>query len=191
VEGRGAAGRARPGAIPGRRAGRIQRQGEASKGGFQELKSGIARVRHEVRQAFTASKGVARRFGVPLDETEFSQVLPVRGGADSFEKGSYMMTHVKSIEPKRWQKFALRLLSCLGDAPGGNPNRCPVTGARYSLPVEVRQAFTKVESPDLEVARVLEEIKRRFGVAVEQVQSPEDPQREGAGGVGGVKAGHL
>jgi len=85
-----------------------------------------------------------------------------------------MMYHVESIEPKRWQKFALRLLSGLGDAPEGNPKRCPVTGERYSLPVEVRQAFTKVESPTPDVARVLEEIERRFGVAVDQVQLPED-----------------
>jgi hypothetical protein len=91
-----------------------------------------------------------------------------------FEDGEGYMCgyHVESIEPKRWQKFVLRLLSGLGDAPGGNPNRDPVTGARYSLPLEVRQAFKKVESPAPEVARVLEEIGRRFGVAVEQVQLP-------------------
>src|SRR5947208_4647449 len=77
----------------------------------------------------------------------------------SFEDGagSFMMSHVESIEPKRWQKFVLRLLSGLGKAPGGNPNRCPIAGARYSLPIEVRQAFTKVESPAPEVARVVEE----------------------------------
>jgi len=78
--------------------------------------------------------------------------------------------------------WVLRLLSGLGDTPGGNPNRDPVTGARYSLPVEVRQAFTKVESPAPEVTRVLEEIERQFEVLVEQVQLSEDLQREGAGG---------
>ena len=82
------------------------------------------------------------------------------------------MTYVESIEPKRWQKFVLRLLSRLGDAPGGNPNRCPVTGARYALPLEVRQAFTKVESPTLETVRVLAKIERTFGITVEQVQLP-------------------
>jgi hypothetical protein len=102
-----------------------------------------------------------------------------------FEDGSGYMCgfDVESKEPKPWQKFVLRLLSGLGHAPGGNPNRCPITGARYSLPLEVRQAFTKVESPAPEVARVLDEIERRFGVAGEQVQLPEDPQREGGGGL--------
>ena len=101
-----------------------------------------------------------------------------------FKDGSGHMCgfEVKSIEPKPWQKSVLRLLSGLGDTPGGNPNRDPVTGARYSLPVEVRQAFTKVESPAPEVTRVLEEIERQFGVSVEQVQLSEDLQREGAGG---------
>jgi len=100
-----------------------------------------------------------------------------------FEDGSGYMCgfDVESKEPKPWQRFVLRLLSGLGHAAGGNPIRCPITGARYSLPLEVRQAFTKVESPGPEVARVLDEIERRFGVAVEQVQLPEDPQREGRG----------
>ena len=84
------------------------------------------------------------------------------------------MTHVESIEPKRWQKFILRLLAHLGDAPGGNPNRDPVTGARYTLPLEVRQAFTKVESPSPDVARVLEKIERHAGVAVDEVRLPEN-----------------
>jgi hypothetical protein len=84
------------------------------------------------------------------------------------------MTHVESIEPKRWQKFVLRLLARLGDAPRGNPNRDPVTGARYALPLDVRQAFTKVESPAPNVARVLEKIGRHSGVAVDQVRLPED-----------------
>jgi hypothetical protein len=84
------------------------------------------------------------------------------------------MSHVESIEPKCWQKFVLRLLARLGDAAGGNPNRDPVTGARYALPLEVRQAFTKVESPAPDVARVLEKIERHFGVAVDQVRLPED-----------------
>jgi hypothetical protein len=97
-----------------------------------------------------------------------------------FEDGSGYMCgfEVESIEPKRWQKFVLRLLSGLGHAPGGNPNRCPVTGARYSLPLELRQAFTKVESPAPEVTRVLGKIKRRFSVAVEQVQLPTDDTRQ-------------
>ena len=38
----------------------------------------------------------------------------------------------------------------------------------------VRQVFGKVESPTPDVTRVLEEIERRFGVAVDQVQLPED-----------------
>jgi len=76
-------------------------------------------------------------------------------------------------------------LSGLGDVPGGNPNRCPVTGARYSLPVEVRQAFTKVESPDPEGARVLKEMERRFGVAVEQVLL-KIPKQRPPGGVAGL-----
>ncbi|PYK16086.1 MAG: hypothetical protein DME55_12740 [Verrucomicrobia bacterium] len=84
------------------------------------------------------------------------------------------MTHVESIETKRWQKFVLRLLARLGDAPGGNPNRDPVTGARYALPLEVRQAFTKVESPAPDMARVLEKIERHSGVAVDQARLPED-----------------
>jgi hypothetical protein len=84
------------------------------------------------------------------------------------------MTRVESVEPKRWQKFVLRLLARLGDAPGGNPNRDPVTGARYTLPLEVRQAFTKVESPAPDVARVLKKIERHSGVAVDQVRLPED-----------------
>jgi hypothetical protein len=104
----------------------------------------------------------------------YHRCYPLEEGADSFEKGSVMMYHVESIEPKRWQWFILRLLSGLRTAPGGNPNRCPVTGARYALPLAVRQAFAKVESPAPEVARVLEEIDRRFGVAVEEVQLPED-----------------
>jgi hypothetical protein len=98
-----------------------------------------------------------------------------------FEDGSgYMCGYeVESVEPKRWQKFVLRLLAGLGDIPGGNPNRNPITGARYSLPLKVRQAFTKVESPDPEVARVLNEMERHLGVAVEQVQFPtEDHSRE-------------
>jgi len=49
-----------------------------------------------------------------------------------------------------------------------------VTGARYTLPLEVRQAFTKVESPAPDVARVLEKIERHAGVAVDQVRLPED-----------------
>jgi hypothetical protein len=56
-----------------------------------------------------------------------------------------------------------------------------VTGTRYSLPVEVHQAFTKVESPDPEVARVIEEVERRLGVAVDEVRLPED--RAGGSGV--------
>jgi hypothetical protein len=87
---------------------------------------------------------------------------------------------VEPKEPKPWQKFVLGLLSCLGNAPGGNPNRCSVT-ARYSLPLEVRQAFTKVASPEPEVARVLEKIGRRFNVAVEQVQLHEDHSAGGRG----------
>jgi hypothetical protein len=105
-----------------------------------------------------------------------------------FEDGSGYMCgfDVEPKEPKPWQKFVLRLLSGLGRVPGGNPNRCPVTGARYSLPVEVRQAFTKVESPEPEVARALEQIKRRFGVAVDQVELPEGPQSWGPrGGLSG------
>jgi hypothetical protein len=42
------------------------------------------------------------------------------------------MSHVESIEPKRWQHFVLRVLARLGEAPGGNPNRDPVTGTRYA-----------------------------------------------------------
>lgn len=84
------------------------------------------------------------------------------------------MSHVESIEPKRWQQLILRLLSHLGDAPGGNPNRCPVTGARYALPVELRQAFTKVESPTLETVRGLAKIERTFGVTVDEVQLSKD-----------------
>jgi hypothetical protein len=106
-----------------------------------------------------------------------------------FEDGSGYMCgfDVESIEPKRWQKLVLRLLSVLRHAPEGNPNRCPVTGARYSLPVEVRQAFREVESPDPEVARALEQIGRRFGVAVDQVQLP----RDRPGGSEGSKPGYL
>jgi hypothetical protein len=84
------------------------------------------------------------------------------------------MSYVESIEPKRWQKFVLLLLSSLGDAPGGNPNRCPVTGARYALPVEVPQAFTKAESPTLEDVRALAKIERTIGITVDQVQLPKD-----------------
>jgi hypothetical protein len=84
------------------------------------------------------------------------------------------MTYVESIEPKPRQKFVLRLLARLGDAPSGNPNRCPVTGARYVLPLEMRQAFTKVESPTLETVRALAKIERTFGITAEQVQLPKD-----------------
>jgi hypothetical protein len=62
---------------------------------------------------------------------------------DPFAEGSYKVTHVESVEPKRWQKFVLRLLSGLRHAAGGNPNRCPITGTRYSLPLEARQALRK------------------------------------------------
>jgi hypothetical protein len=51
------------------------------------------------------------------------------------------MTYVESIEPKRWQKFVLRLLSRLGDAPGGNPNRCPVTGSALCAAVGSAAGF--------------------------------------------------
>jgi hypothetical protein len=104
---------------------------------------------------------------------EFRDALKWRWTKRGYHKCEWMgdmhvqMYHVESIEPKRWQKFVLRLLARLGDAPGGNPNRDPVTGARYTLPLEVRQAFTKVESPAPDVARVLEKIERHSGVAVD------------------------
>lgn len=36
------------------------------------------------------------------------------------------------------------------------------------------RSFTKVDSPASEVARVLREVERRFGVAVDEVQLPEE-----------------
>jgi len=104
----------------------------------------------------------------------YHRCYPREEGADSFEKGLGYDVSRGIDRAEALAKVSLRLLSGLGDAPEGNPNRCPVTGERYSLPVEVRQAFTKVESPTPDVARVLEEIERRFGVAVDQVQLPED-----------------
>jgi hypothetical protein len=42
------------------------------------------------------------------------------------------------------------------------------------MPLEVRQAFTKVESPTLETVRALAKIERTLGITVEQVQLPKD-----------------
>ena len=133
----------------------------------------------------TNEKMMMRNNGIPMKRLlvalrEFRDALKWRWTKRAYDKCERIedmrvyMTYVESIEPKRWQKFALRLLSRLRDAPGGNPNRCPVTGARYALPLEVRQAFTKVESPTLETVRVLAKIERTFGITVEEVQLPTD-----------------
>ena len=47
-------------------------------------------------------------------------------------------------------------------------------GSSYALPLEVRQAVTKVESPSLETVRALAKIERTFGITVEQVQLQKD-----------------
>ena len=75
-------------------------------------------------------------------------------------------------EPKRWQKFVLRLLSRLGDAPGGNHNRCPVTGARYRCRWKCGRLLRKSNHLPWETVRVLAKIERTFCITVEQVQLP-------------------